>query len=103
MAEDKCWFCQGSACMTHSHVLLHCQNAKLRAARAEAWEGKRPGGVRVLLANPKWERRFVKSLELSGMGRVIADGTDEDGARAAWMDEWVAWETVEGATPRGEG
>jgi hypothetical protein len=45
----------------------------------------------VLLANPRWERRFVKFLELSGVGRVMADGTDEDGAR---MDEWVAWETV---------
>jgi hypothetical protein len=73
------------------------------AARAEAWEGKNPGGVRVLLANPRWERRFVKFLELSGVGRVMADGTDEDGAHAARMDEWVAWETVEGAAPRGEG
>jgi hypothetical protein len=101
MAEDKCWFCQGPASMTRSHVLLHCPNAKLQAARSEAWEGKNPGRVRVLLANPRWERRFVKFLELSGVGRVIAaDGTDEDAAR---MDEWVAWETVEGAAPRGEG
>jgi hypothetical protein len=47
--------------------------------------------------------RLVKSLELSGVGRVVADGTDEDGARAARMDEWVVWETVERAAPRGEG
>jgi hypothetical protein len=46
----------------------------------------------VLLANPRWERRFVKFLELSWVGRVIADGTDEDGARVARVDEW---ETVE--------
>jgi hypothetical protein len=72
-------------------------------ARAEAWEGKNSGGVRVLLANPRWERRFVKFLELSGVGRVMADGTDEDGARAARMDEWVAWDAVERAAPRGEG
>jgi hypothetical protein len=65
MAEDKCWFCQTSA---RSHVLLHCPSAKLRTARAEAWEGKNPGGVRVLLANSRWERRFVKFLELSGKG-----------------------------------
>jgi hypothetical protein len=58
--------------------------------------------VRVLLANPRWERRLVKFLELSGVGRVMADGTDEDGAYAARMDEWVAWETVEGAAPRGD-
>jgi hypothetical protein len=46
----------------------------------------------VLLANPRWERRFVKFLELSGVGRTMADGTDENGARAARMDEWVIWE-----------
>jgi hypothetical protein len=56
-----------------------------------------------LLANPGWERRFVKFLELSGVGRVVADGTDEDRAHAARMGEWVAWETVERAAPRGEG
>jgi hypothetical protein len=41
----------------------------------------------VLLANPRWERRFVKFLELSGVGRTMADGTDEDGVYAARMDE----------------
>jgi hypothetical protein len=103
MADDKSWFCQSSARMTRSHVLLHCPNAKLRAARMEAWEGKTPGDVRVLLANPRWERCLVKFVELSGVGRVMADRTDEDGAYAARMDEWVAWEAVEGAAPRGEG
>jgi hypothetical protein len=56
----------------------------------------------MLLANSRWERRLVKFLELSGVGRVMAEGTDEDGAYAVRMDEWVAWETVEGAAPRGE-
>jgi hypothetical protein len=65
----------------------------------DEWEGKRPGGVWVLLANPRWERRFVKFLELSGVGEVMADGTDEDGARAAKMDEWVVWEAEEGIAP----
>jgi hypothetical protein len=37
-------------------------------------------------------------LELSG----IADGTDEDGAHATRMDEWVAWDATERAAPRGE-
>jgi hypothetical protein len=88
MAEDKC---HGLARTTRSHVLLHCPSAKLRAAtRKEAWGGKRPGGVRVLPANPRRERRFIKFLELSGVGRLVADGTDEDGAHAARMDEWVA-------------
>jgi hypothetical protein len=59
--------------------------------------GKNPGGVRVLLSNTRWERRFAKFLELSGVGRVIAGGTDEDGVHTARMDQWVAWETVERA------
>jgi len=59
------------------------------ASREGAWERKNPGGVRVLLANPRWERRFVRFLELSGVGRTMADGTDEEGARAAKTDEWV--------------
>jgi len=27
------------------------------------------------------------------------DGTDEDGARAAAMDEWIVWEAEERAAP----
>jgi hypothetical protein len=42
----------------------------------------------------------VGFLELSGVGRMMADGTDEDGARAAKMDEWVVWERI---APRGNG
>jgi hypothetical protein len=55
----------------------------------------------VLFANPRWERQFVKFLELSGVGRVTADRTNEDGARAARMSEWVVWETDERVAPRG--
>jgi len=33
----------------------------------------------------------------------MADGTDEDGARAARMDEWVVWKVGEGVAPRGDG
>jgi hypothetical protein len=103
ITEDKCWFCQSTARMTRPHVLLHCPNARLRTARTEAWEGKNPGGVRVLLANPRWERWLVKFLELSGVGRVTADGTDEDGAYAARMDDWVTWETVAVTALMGKG
>jgi hypothetical protein len=47
--EDKCWFCQGRHRMTRSHVLPHCPNARVRAARVEAWDDKEPGSIRVLL------------------------------------------------------
>ena len=81
--------------MTRSHVLLHCPCPKLAVARTEAWEGKNPGGVRVFLANPRWERWFVRFLELSGVGRVMADGTDEDDAHAERIDGWIIWEASE--------
>ena len=89
--------------MTRSHVLLHCKDPKLMKARSEAWEGKNPGGVRVLLANPRWERRFVRFLELSGVGRVMADGTDEESAYSRRMDEWVAWEGRRAIPREGDG
>jgi hypothetical protein len=31
----------------------------------------------------------------------MADGTDEDEAHAARMDEWIAWESVRGTAHRG--
>jgi len=102
-ANDKCWFFRGPAKMTRSHVLLYCPSERLRSAEREAWEGKNPGGVRVLLANPRWERRFVRFLELSGVGRTTADGTDEDGAHTVKMDEWIAWETEEVEDRGGDG
>jgi len=58
---------------------------------------KNPGGVCVLLANPRWERRFLKFLELSGARRVMDDGADEDAARAERLDGWIVWETEERA------
>ena len=101
--DDKCWFCNGATKMTWSHVPPHCKNPKLTAARLEAWEGKNPGGVRVLLANPRWERRFVRFLELSGVRRTMRNGTDEESAYATRMDEWMTWETRWGREERGEG
>jgi hypothetical protein len=66
--------------------------------------GQRPG----LLADLRWEKRFVHFLELSGVGRTLADGVDEESAYAARMDTWIVWETedaemVERSTPRGVG
>jgi len=44
------------------------------------------------LNKSRWERLLLRFLELSGVGRVMEDGTDEEEARAARMDEWVVWE-----------
>ena len=80
--------------MTKSHALLHCTNAKLRAARVEAREGKDPKSIRVLLNNPRWERRLLRFLELSGVGR-LAGNEDVEETRAARLDGWIAWEAEE--------
>jgi hypothetical protein len=94
--------------MSRAHVLLNCRDPKVAAARTEAWGDKRPGSVRRLIADPRWEKRFVHFLELSGVGRTMADGVDEESAYAARMDTWIVWETedaeeVERSTPRGVG
>jgi hypothetical protein len=85
--------------LPYTTPLPACQIA---AASVETWEDNNSGGVRVLLADLTWEKRLVQFLEPSRVGRVMAEGTDEDGAYAARMDEWVALETVKGTTPSGE-
>jgi len=65
--------------------------------------GKEPGRCPGVASQSQVGRRFVRFLELSGVGKTMADGTDEDGARAAKMDEWVMWESVENIAWRGEG
>jgi hypothetical protein len=54
--------------MTRSHVLPHCSNAKIRAARKEAWEGKNPGSVSVFLSNSRWGISLLRSLEPGQQG-----------------------------------
>jgi hypothetical protein len=80
-----------------SHRTGHWRSATYlkTAARAEAWEGRDPGSIRVLLSNPRWERRLLRFLELSGLGRIVEGGLDVEEAYAARMDEWVIWETKE--------
>jgi hypothetical protein len=94
--------------MSRAHVLMNCRSHQVMAARMEAWGGKHRGSVWRLLADPRREKRFVRSLELSGVGRTLADGTEEESAYAARMDTWIVWETedaaeVEMSTPRGDG
>ena len=49
------------------------------------------GSIRVLLNNPRWERRLLRFLELSEVGRLV-EGEDVEETRAAKMDGWSAWE-----------
>ena len=49
--------------------------------------------IRVLLSNPRWERRLLRFPELSGVGRVMDDELDEEETRQAKFDGWIIWET----------
>ena len=40
----------------------------------------------------QWEKRLLRFLELSGAGRIVASGEDEEEAWARRMDEWIVWE-----------
>jgi hypothetical protein len=98
--DNKCWFFRGRHHMTRSHVLLHCPNVKIRTAHEKARERKVPGSVTVLLSSPKWERRLLTFLELSGVGRVMEDGVDEEETWAGRLDGWIPWETEDWVVPR---
>jgi hypothetical protein len=45
MAEDKCWFCQDSARMTRSHVLLHLPERQTPSSQSGGMGGEEPGEV----------------------------------------------------------
>jgi hypothetical protein len=81
--------------MTRSHVLLYCNGDRLAAARQEAWEGRRPTNIRALLADPRWEPRLLRFLELSGVGKIV-DGEDVEGEWATRLGGWIVWEAEEG-------
>jgi len=57
----------------------------------------RPGSIRVLLSNPRWEKRPILFLELSGVGRIVESAVDEEAAQAERLDGWVIWECEERA------
>jgi hypothetical protein len=80
--------------MTRSHMLLHCNNARLVSARQEAWGAVHPRSVRILLANPRWERHLFHSLDLLGVGRMMDNGEEEEETWATRMGGWIIWETA---------
>jgi hypothetical protein len=46
----------------------------------------------MLLASPRWEKRLLHFLELSGVGRIMENGEDDEEVRAAGRDGWIIWE-----------
>ena len=88
-ATDRHWHCPADCTrrMTRSHVPLHCSNARIVAARQQAWEGILPRSIWVLLADSRWQRRLLVFLELSGVGRIMDNGKDAD-AQAESVRAW---------------
>jgi hypothetical protein len=62
-----------------------CDAPLLGSGRHQCRHGKEMirGSVQVLLSNPRSEKWFLKFLEISGAGRVLEDGVDEE---EAWGD-----------------
>jgi hypothetical protein len=89
--------------MTRSHALLHCPNATLAAARVEAWEGRNPNGIGILLSSPRREIRPLRFLELSRVGRYVEGEWMRTRAHAEKMDEWIVWEGEEEGARRSPG
>jgi hypothetical protein len=85
--------------MTRSHVLLHCHNQRLVAARQQAWGNVTPSGIKALLANPRWGSRLLRFLDLFGVGRRVEDGSCEDESWNVRMDNWVAWDNRRSREP----
>jgi hypothetical protein len=46
----------------------------------------------MLLANSRWEKHLLHFLELSGVGRIMENGLDDEVVRAAERDRWIFWE-----------
>jgi hypothetical protein len=49
----------------------------------------------VLLVKPHWERRLLRLLEESGVGRIMESGEDENEIQLARMNGCIAWEHEE--------
>jgi hypothetical protein len=80
--DDACPFRSKRGWMTRSHVLLHCPNGNLSAAREKSCEGKNLGGVvKVLLANRRSEKSLLRFLKVTGFGRAF-HGADLEESRA---------------------
>jgi hypothetical protein len=86
----------GDLYLNHSGKLLLFFLTKVNSSEARSVGSILPGSIRVLLSNPRWERRLLHFLELSGVGRVMENRVDEEETRAAKMDGWIIWDVKEG-------
>jgi hypothetical protein len=97
-AHAGCWFCEDRydsiqpPTMTRTHVLLRCPT--FEAVRREVWKAPttgaftRPRSIGTLLGNPRWEKRLLKFLERTTIGKVGPDKIDDEIRRITRYEEW---------------
>jgi hypothetical protein len=77
--------------MTRTHVLLRCP--AFEDVRREVWRDlttgtfTRPRSIGTLLGNPRWEKRLLKFLEKTTVGKVGPDKIDDEIRRVTGYEE----------------
>jgi hypothetical protein len=111
-SHDGCWFCepshnpQDTPRMTRTHVLLRC--VAFEEFRRETWtdpltgEFTRPSSIGQLLGNPRWEKRLLKFLQRTKIGRIGPDLIDDEVRRVTRYEGWTDLVPDERSIDRGE-
>jgi hypothetical protein len=111
-SHDGCWFCepshnsQDTPRMTRTHVLLRC--VAFEEFRRETWtnpltgEFTRPSSIGQLLGNPRWEKRLLKFLQRTKIGRIGPDLIDDEIRRVTRYEGWTDLVPDERSIDRGE-
>jgi hypothetical protein len=111
-SHDGCWFCepshnpQDTPRMTRTHVLLRC--VAFEEFRRETWtdpltgEFTHPSSIGQLLGNPRWEKRLLKFLQRTKIGRIGPDLIDDEIRRVTRYEGWTDLVPDERSIDRGE-
>jgi hypothetical protein len=79
--------------MIPTHVLLRC--VAFEEFRRETWtdpltgEFTRPSSIGQLLGNPRWEKRLLKFLQRTKIGRIGPDLIDDEIRRVTRYEGWT--------------
>jgi hypothetical protein len=79
--------------MTLTYVLLRC--VAFEEFRCETWtdpltgEFTRSSSIGQLLGNPEWDKRQLKFLQRTKIGRIGPDIIDDEIRRVIWYEWWT--------------
>jgi hypothetical protein len=97
-AHAGCWFCEDRydnvlpPTMTRTHILLRCP--AIEDVRGEVWKDPTTGGftrprsISARLGNSRSEKRLLKFLEQTTIGKVGPDKIDDEIRRVTRYEEW---------------